>query len=99
MPSTPKMSRRGLLAGAFCGMMRPADGETKSRTGQRRNVLVTMIDDLRPDSSRVWWIGPQFRDHVPDVLTLPEHFKPKKIHYTRAFGKVYHDKRLHAPGS
>ncbi len=55
-----------------------------------------LLSGLRPDTSRVWWIGPHFREHVPDALALPQHFKNHGYH-TQAFGKVYHDAKLDDP--
>lgn len=53
----------------------------------------SLLTGLRPDSSRVWSIGPHFRDSVPNVRTLPEHFR-ENGYFTQAFGKVFHNKSL-----
>ena len=44
---------------------------------------------LRPDSTRVWDLKGKFRVNLPDVVTLPQHFKNCGYH-TRSIGKIYH---------
>ncbi len=58
----------------------------------------SLLTGLRPDTSRIWWIGPHFRDSVPDVVTLPQLFKQNGYH-TQAFGKVFHSHNLDDPAS
>lgn len=58
----------------------------------------SMLTGLRPDSTGVYVIGPHFRDHAPDVCTLPQRFR-EAGYFTAAFGKVYHDARLDDPVS
>ncbi len=47
------------------------------------------LTGLRPDSTGVYDNGRHFREHVPGVLTLPQHFKEHGYH-TQAVGKIYH---------
>jgi arylsulfatase A-like enzyme len=54
---------------------------------QSRSSLMT---GLRPDSLRVWDLATRFRDSVPDVVTLPQHFMRHGYH-TAAIGKIYHN--------
>jgi arylsulfatase A-like enzyme len=50
---------------------------------------VAMMTGLRPDTSGVWRLATPFRNNVPDVTTLPEHFMAHGYH-TVGRGKVYH---------
>lgn len=49
----------------------------------------SVMTGLRPDSTGVFDLTTHFRDHVPDVVTLPQHFKQHGYH-TQALGKIYH---------
>ena len=49
----------------------------------------SVLTGLRPDSARVHGNHTHFRDHNPDIVTLPQHFK-KNGYHTRAMGKIYH---------
>jgi iduronate 2-sulfatase len=49
----------------------------------------SLLTGLRPDSNKVWDNATHFRDTVPDVITLPEHFK-QSGYFTQALGKIYH---------
>jgi iduronate 2-sulfatase len=44
----------------------------------------------RPDTLKVWDLNTHFRKNIPDVVTLPQHFKSHGYH-TEAIGKIYHD--------
>lgn len=48
------------------------------------------LTGLRPDTLRVWDLNTHFRQTIPDVVTLPQHFKAHGYH-TEAIGKIYHD--------
>lgn len=51
---------------------------------------VSVMTGLRPDSSKVWTLDVRFRHTVPDVVTLPQHFKSNG--YTAvSFGKIFHN--------
>jgi len=58
----------------------------------------SMLTGLRPDTLRVWDLRTHFREHHPEVVTLPQHFK---MHGYRAIslGKVFHNQagRFHPP--
>ncbi len=49
----------------------------------------SLLTGLRPDSTRIYDLRTHFRKHVPNVVTLPQHFKNRGYH-TQAFGKIYH---------
>jgi len=51
---------------------------------------VSLMTGLRPDSVRVWDLVTDFRDTVPDVVTLPQQFM-KHGYYALSFGKIYHN--------
>ena len=50
---------------------------------------LSMLCGLRPDTIKVWDLGTHFREAMPDVVTLPQHFKNYGYH-TRSFGKIFH---------
>ena len=49
----------------------------------------SLMTGLRPDTSRVWSLPTHFRDNVPDVVTIPQHFMNKGWH-SQGMGKIYH---------
>lgn len=50
----------------------------------------SLLTGLRPDSIQVWDLRTDFRDNVPDVLTLPQFFKQQG--YTAiGLGKTFHN--------
>jgi arylsulfatase A-like enzyme len=49
----------------------------------------SLLTGLRPDSTRVYDLVVHFRDTVPNVVTLPQHFKNHGYH-TVGFSKIYH---------
>jgi arylsulfatase A-like enzyme len=51
---------------------------------------VSLLTGLRPDSAKVWDLVTEFRDTVPDAVTLPEHFK-QHGYYTVGMGKIFHN--------
>jgi arylsulfatase A-like enzyme len=51
-----------------------------------RNSLMT---GLRPDAIKCYDLATHFRQHKPDVVTLPQHFKNHGYH-AESIGKVYH---------
>jgi uncharacterized repeat protein (TIGR03987 family) len=50
----------------------------------------SVMTGLRPDSLRVWDLQTDFRNTVPDAVTLPQHFMRHGYH-TAAIGKIYHN--------
>jgi iduronate 2-sulfatase len=49
----------------------------------------SVITGMRPDTLRVWDLKTHFRQHHPDIVTLPQHFK-QHGYYTQSFGKILH---------
>jgi iduronate 2-sulfatase len=50
----------------------------------------SLLTGLRPDSIRVWDLYTGFREHMPDVVTLPQYFKDHG--YTSiGLGKTFHN--------
>jgi arylsulfatase A-like enzyme len=49
----------------------------------------SLLTGRRPDTTRVYDLVTHFRDHIPDVVPLPERFKQHGYH-TQAVGKIYH---------
>tara|TARA_R110002049_G_scaffold4601_5_gene32292 strand:+ start:413062 stop:414645 length:1584 start_codon:yes stop_codon:yes gene_type:complete len=50
---------------------------------------LSLLTGRRPDTIKVWDLGTHFRDAVPDVVTLPQHFKNNGYH-TESLGKIFH---------
>jgi iduronate 2-sulfatase len=50
---------------------------------------VSLMTGLRPDSAKVWDLLVHFRETVPDIVTLPEHFR-RNGYRAMAFGKIFH---------
>jgi iduronate 2-sulfatase len=50
----------------------------------------SLLTGLRPDSIQVWDLKTDFRDNVPDVITLPQYFK-QQGYTTIALGKIFHN--------
>jgi len=49
----------------------------------------SMLTGLYPDQTRVLTLKEHFRDYVPEVITLPQHFK-NNGYFTARVGKVFH---------
>ncbi len=49
----------------------------------------SLLLGLRPDTTRVYDLQTHFRLNLPDVITLPQHFKQQGYH-TQGFSKIYH---------
>ena len=49
----------------------------------------SFLTGLRPDTTRNWALETSFREVMPNVVTLPEHFK-NRGYATYAVGKVFH---------
>ena len=55
----------------------------------------SLLTGRRPDTIRVWDLKTHFRSTMPEVVTLPEHFKRHGYH-TECIGKIFHDPRAMA---
>lgn len=49
----------------------------------------SMLSGMRPNTTGLRGFGVHLRDVVPNIVTLPQHFK-RHGYETRAFGKIYH---------
>ena len=77
-PHIDRLAKRGMVfRRAYCQQAVCSPSRTSLLTG------------LRPDSTRIYDLRTHFRKFVPDVVTLPQHFKAAGYH-TQAFGKIYH---------
>jgi len=57
-----------------------------------RASRASLLLGLRPDSTEIWSNGSRhrhFRNHVPDIVTLPQHFKNHGYH-SQSLGKIFH---------
>src|SRR4051794_24211331 len=50
---------------------------------------IALLSSRRPSTSGIYTIGPTLRSALPDIITLPQHFK-NLGYFTRSLGKVYH---------
>ena len=50
---------------------------------------ISLLSGRRPSTSKIYTIGPTLRSAMPDITTLPQHFK-NAGYFTRSLGKVYH---------
>jgi arylsulfatase A-like enzyme len=77
-PNLDRLAERGtVFLNAHCQQAVCSPSRTSLMTG------------LRPDSTRVWDLETHFRDHVPDVVTVSQHFKDNGYHAV-SMGKIYH---------
>lgn len=49
-----------------------------------------VMTGLRPDTSQVWDLRGKFRQNMPEVVTIPQHFK-KHGYHTVSMGKIFHN--------
>ena len=77
-PNLDKLASRGtVFLNAHCQQAVCSPSRTSLMTG------------LRPDSTKVWDLNTHFRDHVPDVVTVSQHFKDHGYR-SISMGKIYH---------
>jgi iduronate 2-sulfatase len=50
---------------------------------------VSLLTGRRPDTTKIYNLEDHFRKTIPDVVTLPQHFKANGYH-AQSFGKIYH---------
>jgi iduronate 2-sulfatase len=50
---------------------------------------ISLLSGRRPSTSKIYTIGPTLRSAMPDITTLPQHFK-NQGYFTRSLGKIYH---------
>ncbi len=49
----------------------------------------SLLTGTRPDTTKVWDLVTHFRDALPNVVTLPQHFK-EHGYFVQGMGKIYH---------
>jgi len=77
-PSIDRLAKRGVAFNrAYCQQAVCSPSRTSLLTG------------LRPDATKVYDLETHFRDTIPDVVTLPQHFKNHGYHVV-GMGKIYH---------
>lgn len=77
-PNLDRLARRGLtFLRAYC---------QQAVCSPSRSSLLT---GARPDSTKVWDLVTHFRDALPNIATLPEHFK-NHGYFVQGMGKLYH---------
>ncbi|MBN2475488.1 MAG: sulfatase [Pirellulales bacterium] len=77
-PHIDELASRGtLFCRAYCQQAVCSPSRTSLLTGRR------------PDTTGVYDLQTHFRLNLPDVVTLPQHFKQCGYH-TQGFGKIYH---------
>jgi arylsulfatase A-like enzyme len=77
-PHIDALAARGLVfERAYCQQAVCSPSRTSLLTGRR------------PDTTKVYDLQTHFRDTIPDVVTLPQHFKDHGYH-TQGLSKIYH---------
>ena len=77
-PNLDRLAAQGrLFERAYCQF--PVCGASRS----------SFMTGLRPDHTGVYDNGTHFRDNIPNVITLPQHFR-NNGYFTARVGKIYH---------
>lgn len=50
---------------------------------------ISLLSGRHPWTTTIYAIGPTLRSHMPDIVTLPQHFKNEGW-FTRSLGKIFH---------
>jgi len=50
---------------------------------------ISLLSGRYPATTRIFNIGPALRETLPDIVTLPQHFK-NNGYFARSLGKIYH---------
>ena len=78
-PNIDRLAERGILFNrSYCQIPLCHPSRTSILTG------------LRPDTTKVFFNGNDFREKLPDAVTLPQHFKTHGYH-TQSVGKIGHN--------
>lgn len=85
-PNLDRLAERGILfQNAYC---------QQAVCNPSRASLLT---GLRPDALKLWNLTKHFRDEMPDVVTLPQHFR-QHGYFTQNIGKIFHNWRTEIKG-
>lgn len=77
-PNIDRLARSGVLfRRAYCQQAVCSPSRSSLMTG------------TRPDTTKVWDLETHFRAALPDVVTLPQHFK-QNGYFSQGMGKLYH---------
>jgi len=77
-PNLDRIARAGVVFNrAYCQQAVCSPSRTSLLTG------------ARPDTTKVWDLVTHFRKALPDVVTLPQHFK-NNGYFVQGMGKIYH---------
>jgi len=78
-PNIAKLAKNGIMfTNAYC------------QSAVCNPSRASLMTGLRPNSNKVWDLWTDFRETIPDVVTLPQHFK-NNGYFTTAIGKIYHN--------
>ncbi|HEY2415505.1 MAG TPA: sulfatase [Pirellulaceae bacterium] len=85
-PNIDRLAKRGVLFNrAYCQQAVCNPSRASLLTGRR------------PDTLRIWDLPTHFREHMPDVVTLPQHFM-RNGYFTQNIGKIFHNFRQKIEG-
>ena len=85
-PNLDRLANRGIVFNAaYCAQAVCNPSRSSVMTGKR------------PDTLQLYNLTKHFRDEIPDVVTLPQHFKQHGYH-TENIGKIYHNWRTEIQG-
>jgi arylsulfatase A-like enzyme len=78
-PAIDRLARQGtVFLRAYCQQAVCSPSRTSLLLGRR------------PDTTRIYDLQTHFRKYLPDVVTLPQHFKQHGYH-TQGLSKIYHN--------